>query len=88
MNVILKHGMVFLCLLSFAVLFTSTFVVANHALTQTQCIKFSNFLGFEDPGMTCIEHCELDCEPGHWYSGLCRMVCLIGCGPFPSQFPI
>jgi len=87
MNDILKHGMVCLCLLSFAVLFTSTFVVANHALTQTQCIK-SNILGYEDPGMPCLEHCELGCEPGHWYTGLCRLSCEIGCGPFPSQFPI
>lgn len=89
MNDILKHGEVCLCLLSFAVLFTSTLVVANHAVAQPQCIQSSKFLEDEEPDdMPCLEHCELGCEPGHWYTGLCRRSCEIGCGPFPSQFPI
>jgi hypothetical protein len=37
--------------------------------------------------ISCIDECEAECEPGHWYSGLCRGICIMGCSPeYPGMY--
>jgi hypothetical protein len=47
----------------------------------------SNAAGLQDSGISCIDQCDKACEPGHWYSWLCRAVCIMGCSPVPPDFP-
>lgn len=84
----MKQSVVCLCLLLFAALFISTFVVAaGNAATRPQCIASSAIEGLQDPGISCLEQCDAECEPGHWYSWLCRGFCVMGCSGVPPDFP-
>ena len=87
MNGEMKQYVVCLCLILFAGLFTSTFVVTGHTSPQLQCIASSAAMGLQDTGISCSEQCDAECEPGHWYSWLCRGVCVLGCSGMPPEFP-
>lgn len=82
-----KQYIACLCLFLFTGIFSSAFAVAGNAATQTQCITLSNAAELQDPGISCTDQCEAECEPGHWYSGLCRGVCMLGCSRIPPDFP-
>lgn len=83
----MKHYTVCLCLLLFAGIFTGSFGITGNTATESHCITPSNAAKLQDPGIFCIERCETECEPGHWYSGLCRGLCILGCSSIPPDFP-
>ena len=79
MKGVVKQCIVCLCLFLFAGIFTSTFIVAVDTATHPHCISSSNAGVFQGSGINCFDQCDAECEPGHWYSWLCRGLCILGC---------
>jgi len=70
-----------LCLFLSAGILTSTFAGTADTITQQQCLTPSNDAVFPANDGNCFDRCEEECKPGHWYSGLCRFFCRLGCTP-------
>lgn len=82
-----NHYLVFLCLVVFAGFFTNTVWAAGNIVTQPHCMPSSHCTAHQNFANSCIDQCIAECEPGHWYTGLCRGVCILGCSQIPPDFP-
>lgn len=71
-----KPQVLCLCLLVLSGLFMMTYAGARDTAAQLHSTP-----GSEISGTTCIDHCLAACEPDHWYTGLCRGICILGCSP-------
>lgn len=81
-----KYALAVLCLIVSAGFFASASGFAAKTMMQPQCASSAN--GVTGPGnsVSCIDQCVTQCEPGHWYTGLCRGVCILGCSPIPPEY--
>lgn len=83
-NGILKRLIVCLILLSCAGTLLGAAAAQSDMTMQTEGTANMNPANIGGSYSTCSDVCQAHCEPGCWYTDLCRDVCEIKCFPPPE----